>query len=148
MKFEIELDPNKIDYEAINKILQEKIKNLTPEELSMDERLNIAVSNQVGNYTAEYFSKTSWGILNNNTKSEIREILVSHVKEYVQPHVSEILDQIPKETLDEIIISTIAPVMMICIKEFSEGVLNMATNNQYAINESIVNRKIYEIFNK
>ena len=148
MKFKIELNPNKIDYEAINKILQEKIKNLTPEELSMDERLNIAVSNQVRNYTAEYFSKTVWGKLNDNTKSEIREILASHVKEYVQPHVTEILDQIPKENLDEIIISTIAPVMMICIKEFSEGILNMSTNNQYCITERIVDQKIHEVFNR
>ena len=75
MKLEIELDLNKIDYDAINQQIREKIANMDlANHYQLDSKINRMVHDEVNAKVTTYLQSGGWyGNLNNESKKEINQ---------------------------------------------------------------------------
>lgn len=101
MKLEIELDLNKIDYDAINKQIQKKIEDMNiKEEYDIEKvigrKISEAVSEQVdmcyNNYLEKYWKTPS---------SEGKDLVIQMTREEIGKRVTKILEDIFSNEYDE-----------------------------------------------
>lgn len=142
MKLEIELDLNKIDYDAINKQIKEKIDKMDLEKAySINSRVESFIKNEVEYRVVKHLNNGCWSGLNTESRQEIKNIISTHIKETVEPHVKEIFDKIPKEELDNIILDILPKVLVDLISKSMEKVLiEYFHNSSVSIIEQAANR--------
>lgn len=113
MEIKIDLDLNKIDYDAINKQIVEKIAEM---DLTTNYNFKYKIVNkideEVGRTVDEYFRSRRWGDLNDRSRQDMNEMLYSKTKALIEPHVSNIIRQIPQEEMDKIIMDLIPKVLV------------------------------------
>lgn len=115
MKLEIELDLEKIDYEAINKQIQEKIAEM---DLSKVYNIESKIKNQINDAIEEsvnyHLQRTNWGSenLHNETRQEVRGEIHQVIQNLVSPHIDEVFNKIPKEELDKTIMEVFPVVLL------------------------------------
>lgn len=113
MKLEIELDLNQIDYEAINKQIQDKVAAMDlHNEYQINSKINYKIKEEVENQVDYYFRSGAWGGLNNDSKREIQDEISKNLKELIKPHIDDIFNQIPQEELNQIISDLLPRVLM------------------------------------
>ena len=113
MEIKIDLDMNQIDYDAINKQIQEKIADIDLKEMyQIDSKINYQIKEQVDDEIRTHLKYGSWGGLNENSKREIKDEISKNIIELIKPHVENIFNQIPKEELHGIISDLIPKVLM------------------------------------
>lgn len=99
MKVEIELDATKIDYEAINKQIQEKLDAINfVEKYGLHRALADTVENEVDKYIERYFAHSSIG----DVKDHIRIVVHDEILKIVGPKVKDALSQIPDEEISKL----------------------------------------------
>lgn len=113
MRLEIELDMSKIDYEAINKQVQDKIAAM---DLEKSYQISSRIRSQIEKRTEEtvnrYLQEGSWSGLNSDSKREIKDEISKNIQELIKPHVEGIFHQIPQEELNAIISELLPQVLM------------------------------------
>ena len=113
MKLEIELDLNKIDYDAINQQIQEKIADMNlAETWNFKYKIENKINEEVEQCVSEFFRSRRWGDLNNYSTNEMNQMLINKCKELIEPHVTETVSQIPEEELHKIISDLLPRVLM------------------------------------
>jgi hypothetical protein len=96
MKLEIELDLNKIDYDAINKQIAEKvsaldIKDMYNVEQRIDNRTNNLIKDEVEYAYNSYLDKRYWG---DGTTAHGRELVENLTKEKIENHTKKVMEEI------------------------------------------------------
>lgn len=112
MKVEIELDLNKIDYDAINQQIQEKIASMDLEkEYNFRYKIESKIKEEVENRVRS--NMNGWyGGLNEDTKRNIKDEISYNIKETVSPIVSDVLGQITQEEFNSIIRELLPTIFM------------------------------------
>lgn len=103
MKLEIELDLNKIDYDAINQQIQEKIESMDlAKEYNIGYKIESKIREEVENKVRS--NMNGWyGGLNDDTKRNIKDEISKNIRETVSPIVGDVLGKIPQEEFNSII---------------------------------------------
>lgn len=103
MKLEIELDLNKIDYDAINKQIQEKIESMDlAKEYNISYKIESKIREEVESKVRS--NMNGWyGELNDNTKRNIKDEISYNIREVVSPIVNDALSKISQEEFNSII---------------------------------------------
>lgn len=96
MKLEIELDLNKIDYDAINKQVVEKVAALDIKEMydiesKISNKITNIVNEEVEYAYNSYLDKAYWG---DGTSAKGRELVEKLTKEKIENHTKEVMEEI------------------------------------------------------
>ena len=149
MKLEIELDLNQIDYDAINKQIQDKIADMDlHKEYHISSKIDSKIREEVEERVNRYLGYSSWAGLNDSSKREIKDEIAKNVRELIKPHVENIFNQIPQEELDTII-SELIPKVLVDI--FTSEMKDMIANYYYSSQNSIMQfceDRIHNILNR
>ena len=125
MEIKIDLDMSKIDYDAINKQIAEKIADMDlTTNYNFKYKIENKINEEVEQCVTEFFRSRRWGGLNNSSKNEMEQMLYSKARDIINPHVSNIIAQIPEEELNKIIIDLIPKVLVDLLSSHLLGVLN------------------------
>lgn len=105
MKLEIDLDLNQIDYEAINKQVQEKIAQMDlRNEYRIETRIDQQIRDDVEREVRTYLKSGGWyGELNDRSKQEIKDEISKKLRELLAPCVENTFSKITREELDEVV---------------------------------------------
>ena len=137
MKLEIELDLNKIDYDAINQQIQEKITSM---DLSKEYNISYKIESKI---REEVESKVRsnmndwYGGLNNNTKKNINDEISKCIRETVSPIVDGEISKISQEDFNSII-RELLPVIFMNVLMTDMG--SMFSNYYCTMNADIMNQ--------
>ena len=113
MKLEIELDLNQIDYDAINKQIQDKVAAMDlHKEYQISSKIDYKIKEEVEDEVEKYFRYGAWGGLNSNSQREIKDEISQNLKELIKPHVDEVFNQIPQEELNKIVSDLLPKILM------------------------------------
>lgn len=136
MKLEIELDLNQIDYDAINKQIQDKIAAMDlHKEYQISSKIDSKIREETDREVNYYFRNGAWGGLNSNSKREIKDEISKNIRELIKPHIENIFNQIPQEELDSVI-SELIPRVLVDI--FTSEIKGMIANYYYSSKNSIM----------
>ena len=137
MKLEIELDLNKIDYDAINQQIQEKIESMDlAKTYNIGYRIESKVREEVENKVRS--NMNGWyGGLNDNTKRTINDEISKNIRETVTPIVSDTLSKISQEEFNSII-RELLPVIFMNVLMSDMG--SMFNNYYCSMNADIMNQ--------
>ena len=136
MKLEIDLDLQKIDYDAINKQIQDKVAALNLEDVyQFDSKIKSKIDEEVKVKVGKYFSDYYWIDLNDKSKEQIRKIITDKIKEITNPHIEELLNQISKEELEDIIIQILP---MVLTDQVASLMKNALSNFYWSTTSSVV----------
>ena len=144
MKLEIELDLNKIDYEAINQQIKHKLEELNIEE---HYRIKDSIKNEIKNQVQEivknnmcdgyYWSERA----DTNTRNAITNELKALIIETLQPAINKYFDDLPEEQIDRLIADLMPKIFLSRLKEKCDDIIYQSIrqqdelNLQYLINE-------------
>lgn len=119
MKLEIELDLNKIDYEAINQQIQSKIADMDLEtSYGISSKIDHQIKEGVQKEVNSYFRNGAWSGLSNDSKREIKDEISKNIKELISPHIENIFSQIPQEELNAIISDLTPKILFIMLHDY------------------------------
>ena len=136
MKLEIDLDLNQIDYEAINKQIQDKIAAMDLKEVyQISSKIDSQIRENTDREVNCYFRNGSWCGLNDSSKREIKDEITKNIRELIKPHVESIFNQIPQEELNNIISDLLPRVLMDMI---TSQMTNMLTNYYYSAQATLI----------
>lgn len=137
MKLEIELDINKIDYDSINKQIQEKIEALNISEMSdIEDRINTTLNVKIRDVYNEYFDNNTYYADTYNGKKIINDLQ----KEKFTEVSRKIIDDIYKENKIEEIVAELFPRLFVqaMYDSLYDTVNNLIRSNKdYTINTAI-----------
>ena len=144
MEIKIDIDMNKIDYDAINEEILKKVKEMdSSQKYQIDDKIRSRVSEVVNTDARDYIERT-WGYntgiaeLSNNARNNITELAKAEIKEKISVVVNDLFEKLPREELDkmvaglvpQIIVSMIADQLKDVIQNYYYGA--MGTMNQIA----------------
>lgn len=114
MKLEIELDLNKIDYDEINKQIQEKIANMDlKESYSIDSKINSKIKEDIDKEVGSYLRSRGWnGNFNDATQRTISDEIRATINSLIKDTVENVINKIPKDELDKLISDLIPKVLV------------------------------------
>lgn len=150
MKLEIELDLNQIDYEAINKQIQDKIEAMDlTKEYQINNKIESYVREEVNAKVNRYLTSGTWGgYLNDQSKREINDEIQKNIRELIQPHIENIFNQIPQEELNKIIYNLLPNILVnLLISRMGSMIDTYQLNGMQSIYD-ICNSQINSIFNR
>lgn len=102
MKLEIELDLNKIDYDAINKQIQEKIEAIDiQKEYDIDSRIRERISNIVYNKVDTGYNDYIDNFWRNSPTSKGERLIEEMSKQEIERRLKEVLDDVFSKEYDE-----------------------------------------------
>lgn len=143
MKLEIELDLNQIDYDAINKQIQDKIAEMDlHKEYVIDQKINSKIKEEVDNEVNNYFRSGAWGGLNTNSTREIKDEISNNLRELVKPHINRVFNQLSQEDLDKII-SEMLPIVLVGL--ISDNLRNTLISYYQQSSEAIISEAAMRI---
>lgn len=136
MKLEIDLDLNKIDYEAINRQIQDKIDDMDIKDMySLDSKVEYMIKDKVERAVNDYLTDGVWRGLNDSSRREINDEIRKNIKGLIEPHVKNIFNQLPQEELDKIISDLLPKILMDLL---SENMKHMITNYYHSAQTTTV----------
>ena len=114
MKLEIELDLNKIDYDAINKQIQEKIADMDlGKAYNINTKIDSKIREEVDREVGNYLRSGGWGgNFNDKTKTDINDEINRNIERLVKNNVNDVFNQIPQDELNKLISDLIPKVLM------------------------------------
>ena len=118
MKLEIELDLNRIDYDAINRQVQEKIDALDIKEMyRLDNLVNLKVKETVEEKVKNHMNGGTWCGLNNDSRREIKDEISKHIRESVTPYVDDVFSKISEDDMNQIISQLLPKILLDLLTE-------------------------------
>ena len=156
MEIKIDIDMNKIDYEAINEEILRKVKEMDiSEKYQINEKIKNRVSEAVNREAKDYID-TTWSYnsgneLSSSAKSHITELAKEEIKEKISVVVDDLFEKLPREKLDEMIAKLVPQIIVSMISDQLKNVMQnyyygaMGTMNQIAEEkiQNILNGRCY-----
>ena len=121
MKIEIDLDELKIDYDAIN----DQIK----------ERIDCTVKEQIENRVRHYLCPESWEFSDLEQIRDVNQVIFKTIERLLKPYVENAINQIPQEELDKMISRLLPVVLNGLITSQLKGMLD---DHRDRINQSVL----------
>lgn len=136
MKVEIELDMDKIDYDAINAQIQEKIKAIDISKYDIDSKIDYLVNKNVTDLYRPYIDKDFYDSLTYVGKSKARDIANKKFEEIITGIIDDIyakndIDQIVRELFPELFVQALYNLLYNNIRN------SVAKNEQNIINLAV-----------
>ena len=142
MKLEIELDINKIDYDSINKQIQEKIEALNISEMAdIENRINTILDIKIRNAYNKYFDNNTYYADTYNGKKIINDLQ----KEKFIEVSRKIIDDIYKENKIEEIVAELFPRLF--VQAMYDSLYDTMCNSIRSNNENTINNAISIVVN-
>lgn len=137
MKLEIELDLKKIDYDAINRQIHEKIKEMDLSKIyDINSKIDRKIKDEVEDCVESHLVANRWtGELNDATRRHVNDELIFEIRKLTSPLVDKIFSQITNEELNKIIIELMPKVLVELMCNQLGGAL---TNYYYQASEHLV----------
>ena len=149
MKLEIELDLNKIDYDAINKQIQEKIANMDlSETYEINSKINRQIKEEVECKVNHYLEYNHWNGICGDARRDIKGEIIKNIKELIKPHVENVFNQIPQEELNTMIHELIPTIFIDLLTSRINDSLSGYYNNLASITHQICEEKIRSMLNR
>ena len=143
MEIKIDIDINKIDYDAINKQISEKIAEMDlAANYNFKYKIENRIDEEVANTVSEFFRAYRWGTLTDSVRSDMKDMVFTMVRQIINPHVENLIAQIPQEEMNNIIIDLIPRVLVDIMSNSLKDTLYSYWNNS---TEAIINRATTEI---
>lgn len=143
MKLEIELDLNKIDYDAINQQIQQKIADLDlTKEYKIDVRIRQQIDEQINDAVKQNMYHDYWGSsVNDKMQDAITKEFQILLRETINPVIKEAFDKIPEEELLKMFIETFPVLYMNAIKEaIASNYYTDQHKTEHFVNDMITSR--------
>ena len=147
MEIKIDIDMDKIDYNAINEEILAKIKEMDiSEKYQIDNIIRSRVNEAVNTDARNYIERT-WGYntdiadgdkLSSNAKNHITELAKTEIKERLSIVVNDLFEKLPREQLDKMVAELIPQIIVSLIADNLKDVIQnyyygaMGTMNQIA----------------
>ena len=113
MEMRINLDMNNIDYDAINKQIQEKIAEMDlTKSYDFKYRIDSKIDQEISDLVAYHLKSSKWGNLTERSKKEINDTIYNEIRKLVEPEIDAIFSKIPEEELNKIISDLIPKVLV------------------------------------
>lgn len=155
MKLEIELDLNKIDYDAINKQIAEKVAALDIKEMyDVESRINNKITNIINDEVEysynSYLDKAYWG---DGTSAKGRELVEKLTKEKIENHTKKVMEEIfaneySEDIIRETMLKVIPSVFASILFSRMESALFSKEYNYYDKIHSMVKSEIDSAINR
>lgn len=156
MEIKIDIDMNKIDYEAINEEILKKVKEMDiSEKYQINEKIKNRVSEAVNREAKDYID-TTWSYnsdneLSSSAKSHITELAKEEIKEKISVVVNDLFEKLPREELDKMVAGLVPQIIVSMIADQLKNVMQnyyygaMGTMNQIAEEkiQNILNGRCY-----
>lgn len=160
MEIKIDIDMNKIDYDAINEEILRKVKEMDiSQKYQIDDKIRSRVNEVVNTDARDYIERT-WGYntgiangdkLSNNAKSHITELAKEEIKEKISVVVNDLFEKLPREELDKMVAGLVPQIIVNMIADQLKNVMQnyyygaMGTMNQIAEEkiQNILNGRCY-----
>lgn len=149
MKLEIELDLNKIDYDAINKQITEKISQLNiKEEYNIESRISNKIDTildeEINDSYNSYLDKSYWG---NGTTAKGRELIENLTKEKIENHTKKVIEDIftseySEDTMREVMLKIIPDIFASVLFKRMESALFTKEDDYYSRIHNMVRGEI------
>lgn len=138
MKLEIELDLNKIDYDAINQQIQEKIAAADLNKLyNIEYRIQDKIKEEVARTIYSHLNQGAWCNLNDATRREVKEEISKTIHDCIDSRITEILGQVSDEEFDKMIYDLI-PVVI--VNQITRQLHDMMANSYYGLEASVMSQ--------
>ena len=125
MEIKIDLDMNQIDYDAINKQIQEKIAEMNlADNYNFKYKIESRINKEVEQCVSEFFRTRCWGDLNDSSRREMNDMLYNKAHELIDPHIVDIISQIPEDEMNKIITDLIPKVLVDLLSRSLKDTLN------------------------
>lgn len=148
MKLEIELDLNKIDYDAINQQIRQKLEMMNLEEdYHIKDKIKQTIDTEVQalvyanmcdgyywNYNADY-----------NTKNTITNELKVLIQETLKPKIEEYFKSLPEDKIENLILDMVPKIFMEVIKSKCEDIYYNAAIKEHENNFIYLQNEICNI---
>lgn len=130
MKLTIDLDMNKIDYESINKQIQEQIAALDiTTHYEFEHKIQHKIDQAVDDIVADTFRKGyRWGTVEDASRKMMEDSLNKTVRDYINEKALKVLNEIPEEELNKLINELLPLILVERLKMLSEGAIMNSTN--------------------
>ena len=156
MEIKIDIDMDKIDYDAINEEILKKVKEMDiSEKYQIDDKIRSRV-NEVVNTDARDYIERNWGYntgiadgdkLSNRARDNITELAKNEIKERITIVINDLFDKIPKEELDKMIAGLIPQIIVSMIVDNLKDLISKYYYGAMANMNQIAEEKLREILN-
>lgn len=154
MEIKIDIDMNKIDYDAINEEILKKVKEMDiSENYRIDDTIRQRVVEVVNTDARDYIERT-WGYntgiadgnkLSNRARDNITELAKNEIKERIAIVINDLFDKIPKEELDKMIAGLIPQIIVSMIVDNLKDLISNYYYGAMANMNQIAEKKLREI---
>ena len=149
MKMQIELDLEKIDYDSINKQIQEKISNIDlKKEYDINSKIVSSINEEVEREVSTSLGYYGFGELDKKTKDTIKKVINESLIDLVKTRVEEIFDKISQNELDDIISCVISETIVKNVQSTMYNVMGNYRNNIDSRIYTICENKIRSIVSR
>ena len=152
MKLEIELDLNKIDYDAINKQIAEKVAELDIKEMydvesRIDSKIACLVEDNINISYNKYISKSFW---DDGTTNAGKKLIEGMIKAEIENRTNQVIEKIfaedyNEDTMREVMIKMIPDIFSYALFARIDRALSYKESNYY---NDVFNMVRNEIDNK
>lgn len=102
MEIKIDLDMNQIDYDAINKQIQEKIATLDIDDMyDVNKKIDNKISNYIENEIGYHYNKYLARYFGESTSPEGRDLIESMSKEEIEKRTKKVIDDVFENDYNE-----------------------------------------------
>lgn len=150
MEIKIDLDMNKIDYDAINKQIQEKIaaldiKDMYNVETRIDNKISNLIDNEVDIAYNKYIKKSFWddGTTDNGIK-----LIEDIIKTEIEKCANKVIEEIGEEQLREIMFEYLPDVFATLLFEKMRSALFSSEHNYRSETYNMVRSQIDSAFGR
>lgn len=140
MKVEIDIDLNKIDYDAINKQIQEKVAAMDlNKDFSISSKISSKINEVIENEVVTYFrAKGVWSCEYNDTAAvQINDEILRKLHEVIKPHIDKVFGELSQDELHKII-SNLLPKVLVDL--LIQNVSNTMYNYQAVAHEQTMSQ--------
>lgn len=150
MEIKIDLDMNKIDYDAINKQIQEKIasldiKDMYNVETRIDNKISNLIDNEVDITYNKYIKKSFW---DDGTTDNGRKLIEDIIKTEIEKCANKVIEEIGEEQLREIMFEYLPDVFATLLFEKMRSALFSSEHNYRSETYNMVRSQIDSAFSR
>ena len=154
MEIKIDIDMNKIDYDAINEEILKKVKEMDiSEKYQIDDKIRSRVNEVVNTDARDYIERT-WGYntgiangdkLSNKARDNITELAKNKIEERIAVVINDLFEKLPREELDKMIAGLIPQIIVIMIIDNLKDSISHYYYGAMASMNQIAEEKVREI---
>lgn len=150
MEIKIDLDMNKIDYDAINKQIQEKIaaldiKDMYNVETRIENKISNLIDNEVDITYNKYIKKSFW---DDGTTDNGRKLIEDIIKTEIEKCANKVIEEIGEEKLRELMFEFLPDIFSTLLFEKMRSALFYSEHNYRNETYNMVRSQIDSAFSR